>query len=308
MVVELDTAVGGSVRCLPDGHWTVADEAGHQLVLDPQLRRIAGFPIPDWRDTYRVHISPDHSFAAFSSPTATAVIDRAGETVWHSEHSAFRNCDGDTVGSCAVFTPDDKAVWVFTPGPEEDTGQRLVLDRATWQVTGTEPSRYRGTSDITVHPDGRHIAYSDFDGHEYAGIWVDWESGNESVALHGDWRAPVLSADAARWVSGTFFSLSTGDFDTVNTFYVDDEEWWLAWIPSYLDESRVVVAADHEEEGKHHLVFNGDTLEPEGYLKYPESFGDEPVEEVSLAGNGTGVWSTVDTESGHGRLRLWTVA
>lgn len=250
-----DTPVRGELRALPDGHWTVGSPDGTQLVLDSRLRVVARFAIPgDCDQDYRVHVNPDHSLAVFADPQMMVLVDAKGQTRWRTSYSPFLSCDGDPVPAAAAFTPDGSALWAFVPdGPQDQWSQakRLTVDPLTGTVTGATSTGFKGGSDITIHPDGQHTGYADFDGHEYFGRWVSCCDSEETVMAKGDWREPDVSPDGSRWVANGGFMVTVGRFtDGVVSHGIDwaetVDERPFSGRATFINDTRVVVDACYE--------------------------------------------------------------
>ncbi|MFJ8746499.1 hypothetical protein ACIRL2_45030 [Embleya sp. NPDC127516] len=92
-----------------------------------------------------------------------------------------------------------------------DDAERWVVRVSDWQVTGRAETRYRGITDITVHPDGSRLGFAYFNGHEADGTWTTWHDNTESAPIQGAWFPLDVSptATAGSTAPGTTSSWAT---------------------------------------------------------------------------------------------------
>ncbi|WP_345678195.1 hypothetical protein [Yinghuangia aomiensis] len=316
------------VRPLANGYWA-APSPREVLLLDPELQVVSRFPIPeeltyrpsDSDEAIRVDVSPDHKWVVLAGTDCMMVVDPTGHVAWRTTYAPFRDAGGDPVPACAVFSPDSSELWAFVPtlGPSSDDdwvddAERWVVETSDWHVTAMAETRYRGITDITVHPDRQQLGFAYFNGHEPDGTWTTWHDNAEGAPTQGGWFPLDISADGHRWLGGTWHDIVVGDF-TGTTIRLNEDGHWDDWefTPGacFVSPVHVLVAGRHDNKKYRHLVFSTDTLEPMGYIAYPMPFPDEHDTE-SARSHSDGTWLTMHipgyARPDEGRIRRWALA
>ncbi|MGW1994932.1 hypothetical protein [Embleya sp. NPDC001921] len=317
LVAEAVIPLHDPVRLLKGGF--LAAPCTHEvLFLEPELRVVSQFPIPEDRTHryslagggLRIDVSPDHQWVVLAGTDRMVVVDPTGQVAWRTAYPVFRDAAGDTVPACGVFSLDGSELWAFVPtlgassGEDWVDAERWVVRTSDWQVTARAESRYRGTTHIAVHPDGEQLGYADLDGHGADGSWTTWQDNVESAPIRGDWIPLDVSPDGHRWLGVISYDVVVGDFTGTRIELNEDgrwDHWRFNFCGCFVTPLQVLVAVSHDDGREHrHLLFRADTLEQVGHVAYPPAFPSEQ-ENGFVLGYGDGTWLTTDTEG----IRRW---